>query len=78
RIHTGEMPYGCPQCGMSFRHSTSLIRHQRTHTGERPHECGECGKSFSSSSDLTQTSTEAPVREALRVPRVREELRALL
>ncbi|KAF2981346.1 hypothetical protein EK904_012223, partial [Melospiza melodia maxima] len=54
-----------------FRDNCTLIRHRRIHTGERPYECPQ-------SLSLEQTPTEAPLREALRVPQVWEELRVLL
>src|SRR5277367_3559982 len=52
RIHSGEKPHECPECGKRFGQLAHMTTHIRIHTGEKPYSCGECGKSFSDPSQL--------------------------
>ncbi|XP_078514829.1 uncharacterized protein LOC144773579 isoform X4 [Lissotriton helveticus] len=46
RSHTGEKPYNCPKCDMSFIRRHEFRTHYQLHRAERPYRCVPCGKSF--------------------------------
>jgi len=47
RSHTGERPFQCPKCDMSFSYSSCLKSHLRTiHVDEKRHKCATCGSKF--------------------------------
>ncbi|KAI8506770.1 hypothetical protein Bbelb_152110 [Branchiostoma belcheri] len=42
KVHMGDLPYMCGECGYRTVHKSHLVIHMRTHTGERPYKCSEC------------------------------------
>jgi len=55
RVHSGEKPHACQDCGRLFSDSSSLARHRRIHAGLKPFACEMCGhKSFSRKATLTR------------------------
>ncbi|KAG9271733.1 zinc finger protein Helios [Astyanax mexicanus] len=42
RLPSGDRPFQCNQCGVSFTQKGNLLRHIKLHTGEKPFKCPFC------------------------------------
>lgn len=63
RVHTGDKPHACQDCGRLFSDSSSLARHRRIHAGLKPFVCEMCStKSFSRKATLTRHQHICPGR----------------
>eukprot|EP00070_Physeter_catodon_P027182 XP_028334076.1 zinc finger protein 677-like [Physeter catodon] len=52
KMHAGEKPHRCYECGKHFTQRSNLMAHRRIHTGAKPFKCNKCDKAFIERSQL--------------------------
>uniref|UniRef100_A0A3B5AP01 C2H2-type domain-containing protein n=1 Tax=Stegastes partitus TaxID=144197 RepID=A0A3B5AP01_9TELE len=68
------MPLTCKECGLTFQHRSSLIKHRNEHKEKEEHfECAECQKIFATADKLRDHSCSNTVEKPYHCPLCRQE-----
>ncbi|KAJ7303406.1 hypothetical protein JRQ81_012398 [Phrynocephalus forsythii] len=74
KLHSGEKPSGCPECGKRFRHNPILTHEAGAQVGMKPFPCSECGKRFGPENPPRSPREDPHGGETLQMLGMREEL----